>query len=158
MPSSVRVHVTEEDLAKAERGNSNRCMIAQAVKRDLGASRVIVDTQTIRYTRDGKRYVHLTPPRLQQMIADFDAGITPEPFDGRIGSPIQVVPAGRNKTKPRQTRVETRRMKHRDNPAVIGVTIAGGRLPPRPGRVGRRNTRQFGMRQLRVNGGTENRT
>jgi hypothetical protein len=64
-------HIDESLLA-----NSSHCAIAEAIKEAIpDATRVAVDLQTVRYTRNGLRFVFLTPHVAQQsIIIPFDQG------------------------------------------------------------------------------------
>lgn len=85
MPSIIQVEVSEDDINKAIRSNSAKCVVAQAVARTLpDASRIDVNMQTVRYTRNGKRYEWLTPQKVLNYIVEFDAGDHIEPFTFRL--------------------------------------------------------------------------
>ena len=56
-----KVEVTEEDISKAQRNNSYKCVVAQAIARTIpDATRIEVDTQAIRFTRaeTGERWLY----------------------------------------------------------------------------------------------------
>lgn len=87
------IEVTQEDIDAAVKGNSSRCAVATAIARQIGdAGHVIVDVQTIRFSRLDKRarLYYLTPPVVTSYIIDFDAGDPIEPFSFRLSHPIQV--------------------------------------------------------------------
>jgi hypothetical protein len=68
----VKQHHIDESLL----ANSSHCAIAEAIKEAIpDATRVAVDLQTVRYTRNGLRFVFLTPHVAQQsIIIPFDQG------------------------------------------------------------------------------------
>lgn len=82
MPGRVlTVDVTQEDIDKAFRNNSARCVVAQAIARTFPkAHHIGVDMHTIRFTDGGKRYTYLTPPKVEGYVVAFDAGDTIHPF------------------------------------------------------------------------------
>ena len=87
----VKVEVTEEDIAKAHRNDSYKCVVAQAIARIVpDATRIEVDTQTIRFTSKGARLVYLTPYAVQGYVVAFDAGEEIEPFDFNLREPMPV--------------------------------------------------------------------
>src|SRR4030095_7072053 len=77
------IDVTEKDIARAHQKNSYKCVVAQAIARNIpDAHRIEVDTQAIRFTRTStqQRYVYLTPYAVQGYVIAFDAGEKIEPF------------------------------------------------------------------------------
>lgn len=82
MPRRIAVDVTQEDIDKAMRSDSARCVVAQAIARTLpDARRISVDVQTVRFTDGhGVRRVYLTPVGVEQYVIGFDAGDKIEPF------------------------------------------------------------------------------
>jgi len=79
------IHVTQEDVDKALRRNSARCVLATAVARSIpGASKVAVDLQALRFTLDGERHVYFTPPAAVGYVIAFDAGDAIHPFSFRL--------------------------------------------------------------------------
>jgi hypothetical protein len=89
MPKRVRVEVTQADIARAVRSDSYNCVVAQAVARAIpDATRIEVDTQSIRYTQGENRVVHLTPYAVQGYVVAFDAGEELQPFSFTLHSPI----------------------------------------------------------------------
>jgi hypothetical protein len=55
--------------------------VAQAIARTLpDATRIEVDTQTIRFSMNGQRYAYLTPYQVTGYVIAFDAGEEIEPF------------------------------------------------------------------------------
>jgi hypothetical protein len=90
------VNITEEIINNAVQRDSSHCMIADAIKHDLGGKRVVVDIQTVRWTDEekGLRYICLTPALGQRCILEFDQAIKPDPF-GLSLYPMQIVKSGR---------------------------------------------------------------
>lgn len=87
MPSSkyTTVHVTQEDIDRAMRNQSARCVIATAIARSIpGATKVAVDLQALRFTVEGERHVYFTPPGAVGYVVAFDAGETIHPFSFRL--------------------------------------------------------------------------
>jgi hypothetical protein len=81
----IHIEVTQEDIKRAEVGNSFRCVVRQAIARTIpGATRIEVDSQTIRWTQDGERQVYLCPYSVSGYIVAFDAGDPPQPFEFRL--------------------------------------------------------------------------
>jgi hypothetical protein len=85
MSSSSRhrwnIEVTERDIERAIQNNSMKCMVAQAIAREIpDATFIDVDTQTVRFTRDNERLVYLTPYSVRDYVIAFDAGDPIEPF------------------------------------------------------------------------------
>jgi hypothetical protein len=77
-----KIQVTEDDIARATRNHSMRCVVVQAIARTRpNARRIEVDTQTIKYTEGEERFVYLTPPMAQLYVIDFDAGKDIDPFN-----------------------------------------------------------------------------
>ena len=160
--SSLRVIVNEPRIETAIRCNSNRCMIADAIKQAAKAvgwriGRVRVDLATIRFTdaAAGKRYVFLTPAHARVALILFDSGRKPRPFGFtlRRRDAAQVIDAARAANWPSRAarraavKIVTRpsRVRGVKNEAVRrlqNVQITGGRpLPLMP----RQTTRMFGF-------------
>jgi hypothetical protein len=69
------VDVTQEDIDRAKRNDSYRCVVVQALARTIPqASSIRVDTQTIRFRVGDERLQYLTPNSAAQYVVDFDAG------------------------------------------------------------------------------------
>lgn len=93
----MRVKISETDIRLAVKKNSHRCMIAEAIRRDIPhANRVMVDLQSIRYTDDqaGIRYFFFTPPVAQEALLAFDEGRPVQPFEFDLRKPAQIRPQG----------------------------------------------------------------
>ena len=102
----TQISVTEEDIRKGFVNDSAKCVVATTLGRTIpGATRIEVDTQTIRYTgTDGKRHVFLTPYAVYGYIVAFDAGDDIEPFAFRLWHNREI-------TTRRQQRTEAGRAK-----------------------------------------------
>jgi hypothetical protein len=88
----VRLRITQEDIDKAHRKDSFSCVVAQAVARTIPeAHHIEVDTQTIRWTENGVRYLWLTPYVAQEYVISFDAGHQIRPFTCTLSrrTPVQ---------------------------------------------------------------------
>jgi hypothetical protein len=158
MSTSYTIRVTDEIITQATARDSSHCMIAEAVKASIpGVARVSVDLQTIRFTKDGKRYTFLTPRRGQEVLIDFDQGRRPEAaFDLRIRQPQvtkskKMRPEDAEKLTQLKSRAKLAARRGNAVPEKRGgktppiASLAGGALPPRVP-VGRR--RAFGLRAL----------
>lgn len=102
----VNLSVTEADIATAVRGDSAHCVIADALRRQLGATRVEVDLQLITFTDPNRevRVSFLTPEICQMHLISFDQGWTVEPFEFYLRSPIRIRQAGRGAGRPMGTK------------------------------------------------------
>ena len=79
------IHVTQEDIDRALKRQSARCVVATAIARSIpGATKVAVDLQALRFTVDGERHVYFTPPGAVGYVVAFDAGDTIHPFSFRL--------------------------------------------------------------------------
>lgn len=77
----IAVRVTQADIDRAHRNDSYKCVVAQAIARTIPeATRVEVDTQSIRFTVADERRLYLTPWQVQAYVIAFDAGEPIEPF------------------------------------------------------------------------------
>jgi hypothetical protein len=91
-----RIKVTQTDIDKAVKSNSAKCVVAQAIARQIpDATRIEVDTQTVRFTSDGRRWAWLTPYAVQGYVIAFDAGDEIEPFEFSLTTNIQTQRRGR---------------------------------------------------------------
>ena len=97
-PDRPRIKVTQADIDRAITSHSSKCVVAQAIARQIpDAVYIDVDTQTIRFTRQGRRWAYLTPYAVQGYVIAFDAGDEIEPFDFTLSKNIAVA---RRKTTP----------------------------------------------------------
>ena len=93
MTKNLRIQVTEADIAKAIISDSYKCVVVQAIARQIPDSvKIEADIQTVRFTRlnTQQRYVYLTPFQVQGYIVAFDAGDKIEPFEFQLRSPMIV--------------------------------------------------------------------
>jgi hypothetical protein len=80
-PPRFTITVTDPLIAKAKAANSHQCAIAQSVGMSVeGASHIMVDTATIRFTVGESRFYYYTPASVQRFVLDFDGGKKVEPF------------------------------------------------------------------------------
>ena len=71
----ITIPVTQEHIDASLARNSSHCMTALAIQKAIPDARhICVDLQTIRFTRQGLRYVFLTPHVAQDNIIHFDQG------------------------------------------------------------------------------------
>lgn len=144
-----RVKVDRDCIENACRGNGNKCMVAKAVKKaHPELSRIAVDIQSIRASNEKKseRYIWLTPPSIQRMIVDFDAGKDITPFNTTLigGQTIHIEKRAKKKRPSKIVKIKTSRSRSgkTNRPRIIG-----GHEPPRA--IGA--TRRFGMRGIPIN-------
>jgi len=96
--SRVKIEVTQDDIDRAIRNDSARCVAVQAIARTLKeASGVRVDTQTVRFRVGEERYQYLTPASCAAYVVDFDAGDKIEPFSFTLRDPRIVAVQHRDK-------------------------------------------------------------
>lgn len=89
--SRLSVDVTAADITKAYVNDSYRCVVAQAIARQLpGARKIEVDLQTVRWSDDDGRHVFLTPYSVAGYIVAFDAGEELHPFRFQLRNPVPV--------------------------------------------------------------------
>lgn len=163
---AVKVRVSEHDIAWGARDDSSRCMVARALARAVeDASRIEVDTQTIRFTNSKGRFAYLTPLRVQQYVAAFDAGEHIAPFEFTIRNPMRL---RRNLATPEERAEQrvrtiteapdddatkaplrsTRKASSRAGERRWTPVSEGHRPPPR---VFKTKKRTYGARVLRIN-------
>jgi len=159
----VRVKVTEHDIAWAVRDDSSRCMVARALAREVvDASRIEVDTQTIRFSTSKGRYAYLTPLTVQRYVASFDAGEPIDPFEFTIRNPMQLKrrllsPEERDVERVRQLTEATTAPSTKTPVSRTGPGPKGGQRPYSkegrlsPPRVFKTRKRTYGARVLRIN-------
>jgi hypothetical protein len=129
MATQIRISVTADDIRKAEKKNSMRCVVAQAVARTIpDACRIEVDTQSIRWTDgNGVRNVYLTPYAVQGYVIAFDAGDELEPFmfaldsRKRLPSPATKVSTDHGKKVHNATQQAKRTAKRAEQLAALAV-------------------------------------
>lgn len=175
----LQINVVQRDIDRAVRVDSSRCVVATAVARAVpDATRIEVDTQTIRFTSGGKRLAYLTPLTVQGYVAAFDAGDPISPFSFQLREPMELRRRVlREESKPaaaaasaaaREAYKAKERARHKayretkadavtNTPLSVPVsyaglhttTVSGGRKPPP--RVFKTKARTYGHRQLRIN-------
>jgi hypothetical protein len=92
-----RIRITQAEIDKAKPQQSGRCLVARAIAAKWeDASRIDVDQQTVRFTRDGERWVYLTPWAVQRYVTMFDAGDPIEPFEFSLTQSVQIQRAKRS--------------------------------------------------------------
>jgi len=85
-----RIVVTEQDIEKAQRNNSYKCVVSETIARTIpDATRIETDTQTIRFTRGGERLIFLTPYVVTGYVIAFDAGDPIHPFSFQLRDPMK---------------------------------------------------------------------
>jgi hypothetical protein len=86
---STTLKIPQDLIDEATSANSARCMIAQAVRLQLGGTSVNVTAESVSYNLDGNRYTHPLPARAAVELKKFDEDKTSvRPFqfvlDGRL--------------------------------------------------------------------------
>ena len=153
-----QIAVSKKWIEFAVRSNSGHCIIAEALK-ELGAKRVSVDVATIRFTYDGTRRIHLTHPKAQVALVQYDQGIPLEPFTFSLGRPAFEFPEGYKagsspaKLKFRKPSDETSTSGKKYGRTKAHVpTVVGGKAPPRAALSSEKRVagkiRRFGLRSL----------
>ena len=124
--------VTQEDIDKAHINDSYKCVVAQAIARTIpDATKIEVDLQTIRFSRNGERLTYLTPYTVAGYIVAFDGGDEIQPFDFHLRSPI--VKPSRTRTpvgldiKRRRSRI--RDLQQREKAALTVIADPAARPP-----------------------------
>jgi hypothetical protein len=158
-----KVEVTKVDIERGLRNDSSLCVVATALARSIPeATRILVDTQTIRYTdaTNGRRYAYLTPIKAQAYVVAFDAGDTIEPFAFWLNDPVPMRQHILTEEGRRISREKAAARRALDAAAAAPITPASGtqrkiertegdrRQPPT---VFRGKVRTYGMRALRIN-------
>lgn len=144
-------NVTQADIETGLRNNSYHCAVSQAIARTLPDAKFIsTDIQTIRFSLAelGVRYVFLTPPKVQEYVAAFDAGDSLQPFSFILGRPAWQSSrwTGRT-TNPKKLSPEDTVAKVRTPDG--GVTLVKAKRPA-PQMVAS-SRRVYGLRVMRVN-------
>jgi hypothetical protein len=176
----IQINVVQRDIDRAVRVDSSRCVVATAVARAVpDATRIEVDTQTIRFTSEGKRLAYLTPLTVQGYVAAFDAGDPISPFSFQLRDPMELRRRLlREESKPlaaaaaaakREAYREKEKARHKasrakkaatgvnDTPASFPVSYSGIHMATvtegrkAPPRVFKTKARTYGHRQLRIN-------
>lgn len=70
-----RGKVTQKNLDKGVSSDSRHCATQLGIADSIpGSSHIIVDVAKVAFTKDGKRYVYMTPTKVQQLILNYDLG------------------------------------------------------------------------------------
>jgi hypothetical protein len=172
----IKIDVSEADIKWGHRKDSGRCAVARAIARTIpDATRIEVDTQSIRFTSDGDRLMYLTPLSVMNYVAAYDDGRPVEPWRFQLRDPIKLrrrlvreesKPALAAKHREDKARAKGKVLASTDGDAetprdasTVGAvdtrkpwtateTIAGRRPPPR---VFKTHKRAYGHRVLRIN-------
>jgi len=146
---SKYIEVLQEDIDRAIANCSNRCAVAEAIRRYYPtAVRMRVDLATIRFTlpEKQKRYIYLTPAKAQEYIIAFDAGEKLEPFSFRLDvQGRQTIPS---QSMPAEVQLKLHERAHNGRRVNTKVEKIGGKAPPR---LGPSTSRGFGICGLRIN-------
>lgn len=129
MPTTLKVRVTEEHIARATRADSRGCMIVDAIKDARPDFRgVMVDLATVRWTnpRTKMRYVCLTPREAGQALVDYDQGRPIEPLEFWLYA-IQKTPVVVNSKRPDGTRTRAGGYSRGPKKLLADGTISGGK-------------------------------
>jgi hypothetical protein len=89
----LRVKVTDEIIAKAEKADSAHCMIADAIRHQFPQFQHIqVDLRTIRFSdpKKGVRYAYLTPFGAAAQLVNFDQGRHSQSFEFTVSRAMQI--------------------------------------------------------------------
>ena len=128
--SRFNVEVTEKDIADAKldksEGNSSACVVSRSIARIVSdATRIETDIQTIRFTRDGARYVYLTPYAVQGYVIAFDAGEPIEPFSFQLRNPVRTARRVRTEAGKEAARAYARTAKKQ----ALDPSVEGSKAP-----------------------------
>ena len=134
------ITVTQEDIDRALRRKSGRCVVATAVARSIpDATRVEVDLQTIRFSAEGERRVYLTPPAASGYVIAFDAGDDIHPFAFRLSERHRVNVRQDKRTPAAKERIRTRariaKAEHKLGRAQVALEQLLEEDEPDPGQV-----------------------
>ena len=176
------IEVTQKDIERAHRNDSYICVVSQAIARAIpDATRIETDSQAIRLTRNGQRFVYLTPYAVSGYVIAFDAGDPIQPFSFQLRDPAKVRTVHRTQRGQRSdSAARSARWRARqkaiadgqsaDDPKVKAETRAAAKAAytaaassgsgpmataqrgrKAPPRVFRRKQRSYGHRLLRIN-------
>jgi len=79
MSRTVRIEVTEEQIAEGNRGDPCRCPVAKAIAKAIPGCGPAVNTLVIHFSCDGSRIS--TPQVVKDFVNDFDHGHPVKPFE-----------------------------------------------------------------------------
>jgi hypothetical protein len=145
----MKITVTREHIERAVKGNSHRCMIADAIRAVVPKARfILVDLQTIRWSEldSDERDFYLTPAAAQQAIVAFDQGEPVEPFSFTLTEKIRSRKVRREwKGNPRiLAKVQARYERQRSKVAKLRF-----KAQMRKNRLNPARDREFGIRRLK---------
>lgn len=134
----TQIDVMQSDIDKADLKASSRCVVATAIARTYpDATRIEVDLQTIRFTRDGERFVYVTPYAATGYIVAFDAGEDIHPFSFRLNHSNRVgvhtksrTPAGKKVSNAVRAKKAALQKLEQLDMAVATSEAKGEPLPP----------------------------
>jgi flagellar biosynthesis GTPase FlhF len=124
------IEVTAEDIAKAHVNDSYRCVVAQAIARQIpDAHRIEVDIQTIRWSDKTGRHVYLTPYAAAGYVVAYDAGEEMHPFRFMLKNPVPTVQRRANTEAARtarktRTKVSREKKRKKDAEAILSDPAA----------------------------------
>jgi hypothetical protein len=119
------------------------CAIAESIRLQIPeAKNISVDVQTMRFTipDTGKRFLFLTPKRVQQFIVLWDTGIKPAPFRFKLNNPGQVIAS-----KAGEKRIRKASIHQNNNGAIVKID---GSAPPKS--TWGSSRRAFGIRGIKL--------
>lgn len=129
------IEVTEEDIAGAVREDSYQCVVVHAIARSIpDATRIEVDLQTIRFSRDGERLSFLTPYSAAGYIVAFDAGDEIHPFRFRLHDP-RVKPSRSRTPAGKQLKAKHTRVREVRRQAALAQSVVDNPDSSRPERA-----------------------
>lgn len=122
---TIQINVTQDSIDRAVARDSHRCMIADAIQKQVpGAKYIIVDLQSIRFSNTDKseRYIYFTPLQAQRALIAFDQGkkdeLKPFKFTLYAGTQRQIRShAPGYKPKTRKTKTSRKRKPQRYMPS-----------------------------------------
>lgn len=129
--SRFNFEVTSEDIEKAHVNDSYRCVVAQAIARDMPhAHHIDVDLQTIRWSDEDGRHVFLTPYEVAGYIVAFDAGDELHPFAFQLRDAVPSVQKRAKKEAAKQVRKASRKVQsERDRVKAAEAVVADPDAP-----------------------------
>jgi hypothetical protein len=152
------IQVTAEIIKNACQMNNRRCMIADAIRRQIpGATSIAVDLMTIRYSipERGLRYIFSTPRKAQIALMHFDRGRCPVPFKFRLhsGHIVSMLQDDKQRHNLGRRKATTKKLRNGGSETnTIGGKAPPKWLPPHPSHNG---IRRFGLGGFTGGDGTE---
>ena len=128
----THIEVLQKDIDQADPKKSGRCVVATAIARCVpDATRIEVDIQTVRFTRDGERFVYVTPYPVTGYVVAFDRGESIHPFTFRLNETSRVGMKKRQRT-PAGKAVTRAKTKVRDRVRVQQELELAAKDPSQP--------------------------